>query len=93
MSRKIATAILCLILFVLVINRNTTYYRTPKFIEADGEQLIACKGIVSVTSEGSPPTYSIAYIDQGGANVYLYGIHKLEIVDTRSVGDPARCHQ
>jgi hypothetical protein len=93
MSRKIiAIAVFCLLLAALA-SWNTSYYRTPKIITADGDELTVCTGIMSVTSEGSPPTYSITYTDQGGAHVHLYGIHKLKIVDTRQIGPPAACHQ
>jgi hypothetical protein len=93
MSRKLViVAAFCLILAALA-SWNTSYYQTPKLITADGDDLLACRGIMTVTSEGSPPTYSIAYTNESGVRVQMYGIHKLTIFDTRGVGDPARCGQ
>jgi hypothetical protein len=89
--KKLLWIVLCVIFLALLVVRNTTYYRTPDLITADGDELVACTGILSVTSEGSPLTYSIAYTDQAGAHVRLYGIHKLQIVDTRDIGAPASC--
>jgi hypothetical protein len=86
MTKKVSGVLLGLILLALILVWNTTYYWTPRLINADGIELHACKGILSVTSEGSPPTYSIAYTDQVGDRVNFYGIHKLEVIDTRDIG-------
>jgi hypothetical protein len=64
----------------------------PKVINADGETYLACRGQVSVNSEGgglfgSADIFKVSFTDVAGLSHTLRGIHKVQISDVPKMMD------
>lgn len=57
--------------------------QSPKMIEGDGQNYMACSGLIWVTDDGffSTSSFTLEYTDQSGLTRKIRGLKKVEVSD------------